>query len=82
MYPNAKFGIIKYTGKNWSHGANFVIIPNSENHTIMISASPHELESVNIQWLSDNKIKELWHYKFENSSYPINMIMRQVILFF
>ena len=80
QYPNARFAVIKYETERGSHDVNVFILPNSENHTVMISGSPFELETVDIRWYG-TKIDEYWHYSFIKGNEP-KMSMSQAILFF
>ena len=79
-YTSARFAVIKYETQNYSHDANIFILPNSENHSVMISGSPYELETVDIVW-NNNRIYEYWHYSFIKGNTP-RMQMTQAILFF
>lgn len=80
LYPDVRFAIIKYETISRTHDTNIFILPNSENHAIMISGNPHELETVDIQWYN-NIISEYWHYSFIPYS-EIRMSMTEVLLFF
>ena len=80
-YPLARFGIIKYETKDLKHyDTNIIILPNSENHIIMMGGSNTQEESVNLQWFN-HKIIEAWHLQYGGGT-DIKMKMTQVLLFF